>query len=157
MPALRELVAGLGATNAATYLQSGNVVFRSEEPPAALADAIRAAVERELGLDVAVILRSRDEIKRIVTHNPFLAAGADPATLHLAFLDEEPEPAALQIALTQDTGPDELRVAGRDVYLRYPGGYGRTKLSNAFLERHLRVTATTRNWRTVTALAELMP
>ena len=85
----------------------------------------------------------------------FADSGIDPAKLHVTFLGGNPDPDRVAHLAGKRFEPDELRVAGREVYLHCPSGYGRTKLQNDFLERQLAVAATTRNWKTVTALAEL--
>jgi uncharacterized protein (DUF1697 family) len=155
MSDLRGLVDALGAEDVRTYVQSGNVVFRSPLAAARLEADLAAAVRREFGLDIAVLVRSGTELAKTVAGNPFVAAGADPAKLHVTFLVATPDRARVRALGEDDVAPEELHVAGRTVYLHVPGGYGRAKLTNAFFEKRLAVAATTRNWRTVTALAEL--
>ena len=150
MKDLRALVEELGGEDVRTYLQSGNVVFTGR---ALRAEAIEKGIRDSLGLDVTVLVRTKAELDQLVRGNPF--ATADPKTLHLTFLAAAPDKAGAKKLGDQTFEPDELEVGGREVYLRCPNGYGRSKLSNAFLEKQLGVTATTRNWKTVTALAEL--
>jgi uncharacterized protein (DUF1697 family) len=156
MPVLEALFAGLGYSDVVTYIQSGNVVFAGRSKnAAAIARNIEEDITRELGLDVAVLLRTKEELAELARTNPFLRTDADPFKLHVTFLAESP-PAALARAVEEfDAGPDEARVVGRDVYLHCPSGYGNTKLSGAFVERRLKTVATTRNWNTVTKLVEL--
>lgn len=153
MADLRALVAGLGAEAVGTYLQSGNVVFRSATARTELRAGIERALADELGLEVAVLLRTPAELERIAAGNPF--AGVGRKELHVAFLSAEPDPELVEALGPRPFPPDELRVAGEEAYLRYPKGLGRSKLSNAFLEKALGVRATTRNWNTVTRLAQL--
>ncbi|HZO62398.1 MAG TPA: DUF1697 domain-containing protein [Gaiellaceae bacterium] len=155
MADLRALVEGLGAEDVQSYVQSGNVVLRSSETAAVLARRIESAVSRSLGLEVTVVVRTGRRLARIVAANPFAGPEVAPTALHVAFLASRPAPAAVAELARRDFGQDRFEVAGEDVYLLYPGGAGRTKLSNTALERHLGVRATMRNWRTVTALAEL--
>jgi uncharacterized protein (DUF1697 family) len=156
MEELRALFVSLGHEDVTTYLQSGNVVFGSSSGGAReLAARIEARIAETLDLEVTVMLRTAGELARVVEGNPFLAGPADPASLHVTFLAREPDPIAVQRLEPARFAPDELVVAGREVYLNCPGGYGRTKLGNAFFERRLGVAATTRNWRTVTTLAGL--
>jgi uncharacterized protein (DUF1697 family) len=150
MQDLRALVEELGGEDVRTYLQSGNVVFGGR---ALTAEAIAEAIHESLGVDVHVLVRSGAELGKVVRGNPF--PKADPATLHVTFLAEAPDEARVKDLGERTFEPDEFEVAGREVYLRCPNGYGRSKLSNAFLEKQLGVPATTRNWKTVTALAEL--
>jgi uncharacterized protein (DUF1697 family) len=155
MPDLRELFEALGHEEVATYVQSGNVVFRGRGEAAALTRAIERRIARDLGLDVAVILRSSTQLARIVGANPFARKEREPTRLHVTFLAETPPGAAARELSSGDFAPDALHVQGKEVYLHTPQGYGRTKLNGAFFEQKLGVVATTRNWRTVTKLAEL--
>ena len=101
------------------------------------------------------VVRTRDEMARVVEHSPFAGRGSDPAALHVTFLAAEPDPETVGRLEVPASGDDEFEVIGREVYLHCPNGYGRSKLDNAFWERRLQVPATTRNWRTVTKLVEL--
>jgi uncharacterized protein (DUF1697 family) len=155
MADLRALFEALEAEDVETYVQSGNVVYRSASGgPASSEQAIRQELSRQLGLDVAVLLRTKAQLAKVVSANP-LAEGSEPVQLHVTFLAERPAPARVRALDPERSAPDVFRVAGREVYLRCPNGYGRSKLSNAFFEQQLGVAATTRNWRTVTTLAEL--
>ncbi len=157
MKALRELFAGLGYEDVQTYIQSGNVVFTKSgsASPARLAAAIEKGIAEELGLEVRVLVRTAKEMAEIVEGNPFLAARADPSHLHVTFLAERRDGDRLAKVDPDAFAPDQFRVQGREVYLHCPGGYGRSKLNNAFWERQAGVAATTRNWKTVTTLLQL--
>jgi uncharacterized protein (DUF1697 family) len=155
MADLRAIVDGLGGTDVRTYVQSGNAVFRHRSAAATLERRLAAAIERELGLEIAVLLRSGAQLAKIVKGNPFLRRGADPSALHLTLLASTPARARLRQVREVEVGDGRFEVSGREVYLHLPSGYGGSKLSNAFFEKHLAVPATTRNWRTVAALAEL--
>jgi uncharacterized protein (DUF1697 family) len=155
MPELRALVEDLGCSDVSTYLQSGNVVFRSERAAGPLAKSIEQGIESELGLDVTVVIRSRRQLERLVVANPFGRPRAKENTLYVTFLAEKPDRQRVRQLAEESFEPERFALAGQDVYLVFPNGYGRSKLNNALLERRLGVPATTRNWRTVTALAEL--
>jgi uncharacterized protein (DUF1697 family) len=155
MTDLRELFEALGHEDVATYVQSGNVVFKARGDAASLTTAIERRITRELGLDVAVILRSKTQLARIAAGNPFARKERDPTRLHVTFLAETPARAAVRELTRGDFSPDALHVQGKEVYLHTPDGYGQTKLSGGFFEKKLDVVATTRNWRTVTKLGEL--
>ena len=102
-------------------------------------------------------MRSGRQLARILDANPFATPDVDPKTVHVTFLAGQPAPDRVK-ALAGADGPfgdDRFEVAGTDIFLHCPGGYGVTKLNNAFFERRTGVVATTRNWRTVTALAGL--
>jgi uncharacterized protein (DUF1697 family) len=156
MDDLRRLFLGLRHADVHSYLQSGNVIFRSaaEDPPR-LAGEIERRIARDLGVTITVLLRTADDLAHVVANNPFLRRVADPATLHVTFLADAPDRDRAARLETPGGQPDELALAGREVYLQCPNGYGRTKLSNAYIERRLGVAATTRNWRTVTTLRDL--
>ena len=153
MADLREIFAACGAENVNTYVQSGNVVFTGASPKR-LVGEVETEIERRLGLDVRVLVRSARELEGLVSANPFPDEG-DPTRLHVTFLAEPPAPERVDGIDSAPFAPDEFRIAGREVYLHVPHGYGRTKLGNTFFERKLGVAATTRNWRTVLKLAEL--
>jgi uncharacterized protein (DUF1697 family) len=151
MADLRELFAALGAGDVKTHLQSGNVVFKG----AVEASAIEARIKRDLGLDIAVLVRTSAQLDKVVKGNPFANKVKHPKQLHVTFLMESP-PAARVKELDPERSPgDEFAVVGREVYLHTPNGYGVSKLSNAYFEKKLGVAGTSRNWNTVTALAEL--
>ena len=155
MERLRASFESLKAREVRTYVQSGNVVFVAAAPPAPLARKIQARLLRDFGFAVAVLLRTAQDLKDITTSNPLRTTSIDPSTLHVTFLADVPSKAAVLKLDALAKGPDRFHVAGREIYLRCPEGYGRTKLSNAAFERILSVSATTRNWKTVNALLEM--
>ena len=155
MPALKAMFGKLGFGNVSTYIQSGNVMFEDGKGLATdeLVKMISAGIAEQFGFTVPVIVRTGEEMERIAAGNPFLKEdGIDAEKLHVTFLAETPSPAALEAISKYDYSPDRFIIAGREVYLYCPGGYGNTRLSNSFFESKLKVTATTRNWRTVLRL-----
>jgi len=154
MAALKDIYEQLGLNNVVTYVQSGNVVFdTTEEDATALARAIENAITRSLGLDVPVVVRNKSCFQRLLDGNPFTHQRNEDLTfLHITFLSDVP---AVSAPLIPDGCLDEFVLEDRELYLFCPGGYGETKLSNSFFERKLKVTATTRNWKTVNALYDL--
>jgi uncharacterized protein (DUF1697 family) len=156
MSDVERVFATLGAQDVTIYLQTGNVVFRSRiGDEQDLAQTIEQGFADHLGTDLTVLLRAADAIQRIVQSNPFLGSESDLTKLHVTFCADQPEPDRADHLKTMRFDPDEFHLNGREIYLHTPNGYGRTKLSNAFFERTLRVAATTRNWNTVVKLAEL--
>ena len=154
MPALRQLCDDLGYSDVVTYIQSGNVVLRSPaRSAAAIERAMAAAIEKELGLAITVIVRSKADLAKVVAGNPF--PKAEPNRLHVAFLDAKPAVARVRALEAFDAGADEVSVRGREAYLHTPKGYGVSKLSAAFIEKQLQVVATARNWNSVTKLLDL--
>lgn len=156
MQDLRRLFQDLGHADAETYIQSGNVVFTYQGADRGrVAADIEAQLAARLGLTVTVVLRTATELGRLASANPFVARGVDPARLYVTFLAEEPEPDRWGRLEVPEGEPEEFAVAGSDLFLHYPNGYGRSKFHNGFIERRLGVAATTRNWNTVTKLREL--
>lgn len=155
MADLRALFASLGADDVETYVQSGNIIFTSRDRPPELTEAIEARIRRDLGLNVTVLLRTNAELAKVLAGNPFSRGGREPTKLHVTFLAEKPDRAHTRTLDPKRSEPDEFRVVGQEIYLHCPNGYGRSKLSNAYFEQQLGVAATTRNWKTVTTLAEL--
>lgn len=158
MKDLRPLFEALPAEDVSTYVQSGNVVFRSAIGAAAsVARAAEQQLSSRFDVDTVVIVRTADEMSQVVAENPFLRGGHDDTRMHVTFLATAPDSdrVAGLAAAAEAAGPDQVRVVGRNAYLSCPEGYGRTKLNNAFIERKLGVAATTRNWRTVTTLLKM--
>ena len=141
-----------------TLLQSGNVVLTSTESEPAISAGVSEAIAAAFDLRIPVVVRSAAEIATIASSNPFLALGAKPGatTLHVAFLLERPRAAGLQSLDPDRSPPDACVVSGRDVYLSYPNGSARTRLTLGYLERSLGVQGTARNWRTVLRIATLL-
>lgn len=154
MTDVRRIFADAGAREVTTYAQSGNVVFDADDAAAVTRAAERALTEL-LGGEATIVLRSGAELARVVRDNPFAADASEPKQLHVAFLAEPPDPALVEAIDPDRGGADRFHAAGREVYLYFPNGYGRTKIPAGYFERALRVPATARNWRTVTKLAEL--
>jgi uncharacterized protein (DUF1697 family) len=158
MPDLRALVESLGYGDVTTYLQSGNVVLSGKGSASSVAGSITEAIKDQLGLEVPVVVRTKSQLEKIAASSPYAEVEGDPKLFHVTFLAEAPKGESLKkLAGPPDRfGNDEFKVVGPDVYLYIPGGYGETKLNNSFFEKRLGVVATTRNWRSVTALAEMV-
>ena len=153
MPMLREIVESLGHTDVETYVQSGNVVFTPASEDSDLAETLSAALAERSGLEVKVIVRTADELERVVEGNPYQVD--DPTKVVVAFLADEVELGDLALGDLSSYLPDELTLAGRELYVSLPNGQARSKLMEALTKRRLPTTVTVRNWRTVLALAEL--
>ena len=153
MESLRELLRGLGCEGVRTHLQSGNAAFRTPDSPELTRARLEKRIARDLGLDVRVLVRERDELAHVVEANPLREVATDPARLLVAFLSRRPDPESVAELEPAAFEPDEFRVRGREIYLWCPNGVRRTKLTNAFLERRLDVSGTVRNWNTVAKMA----
>jgi uncharacterized protein (DUF1697 family) len=157
MDALRELYESLGLRGAQTYIQSGNVVFKTDAKDLVrLQKRIEDAIEKSCGFRTGVVLRSSADLKDIVRRNPFAKrSGIEPNRLVVSFLTGEPAPESKQKIAQIKVGPEELVLDGRELYVYYPDGMGKSKLTPAVIERALKVSGTARNWNTVTKLLEM--
>jgi len=156
MADLQQSFLALGHSDVSTYIQTGNVLFRSPSKNTAnLIAGIEAQLEQDFGSSPAVILRTTKELQHVVATSPYAARGADPARHHVTFLAEKPSKDTLSAFSPPPSGRDELVIIGKEVYVHTPDGYGNSKLSGAMLERRLGVVTTTRNWNTVAKLCEL--
>ena len=156
MAELRALYERHGHHDVRTHLQSGNVVSRVAMRTAHRVEhAITTAIAADLGLEVPVLVRTSTELRHVVDANPFVGVGGDTKALHVTFLATAARASVASAIDGRAFAPDEFRVAGREVYVSCPDGYGRTKITNTWFERKLGVVATTRNWATVTALVAL--
>ncbi len=156
MDALRELCGSLKLSGACTHLQSGNVVFKApDRSVATLAAKIEGGIERTFGFHSDVILRTPAEMAEIIAKNPFASRGVEPARLLVYFLARDPGDEAREKISKMDTGPEEVHVCARELYVYFPNGMARPKLSFAALDRALKTPATGRNWNTVTKLLEI--
>jgi uncharacterized protein (DUF1697 family) len=165
MADLRTVVESLGHGEVATYIQSGNVVFTSNDrDTAALAAGLERALEETLGVRSSVVVLSRDELAKVVADNPF-PEEEDPRRLHATFraaklgAEDAAAVAAAERRARDKGGRDQAKVVGRTVYLRTPDGLGRSELA-AQLARSSPSDGdrggTTRNWATVTRLLAML-
>jgi len=157
MDALRELYQSLKLRDAQTYVQSGNVVFRTEARDLALLTRrIQNGIERTFGCRPEVILRTTAELRNVIARNPFAKRrGIQPNKLLVTFLAADPGPEAQSQVLKLKCDPEELHISGRELYIYFPNGMGRSKLSVAALERTLKIHGTGRNWNSVVKLLEM--
>jgi len=154
MPALRDLLTQLGFADPRTVLQSGNIVFGCDRRRAAdLESVLEAEVERRLKVATDFFVRSAEEWRDMVAGNPFLKeAERDPSHLVVMALKDRPTAQAVQDLQAAVTGSEVVRAEGRHAYIVYPDGIGRSRLTNALIEKKLRTRGTGRNWNTVLKL-----
>jgi uncharacterized protein (DUF1697 family) len=155
MDALRALYEKIGFKQVKTYIQSGNVVFQTNKTNSkSLEKKIAESITGNFGFDVPVMVKEAEEIYEILKNNSFInKRKEDVSKLHVTFLSDKPAKAAADKLKEGNYGADEFIIADKNVYLFCPGGYGNTKLSNTFFENKLKLTATTRNWKTINELA----
>jgi uncharacterized protein (DUF1697 family) len=156
MGALRELLETIGLQNARTLLLSGNVVFESGSPAAKLEALLEGATAAKLGVTTDYFVRSAKEWRSIVDANPFpKEAKLDPGRLIMMCLKHPPDRASVAALQKAIKGREVVRANGREAYITYPDGQGRSKLTIAMIEKHLGTRGTARNWNTVLKLAAL--
>jgi uncharacterized protein (DUF1697 family) len=157
MDALKKVYENLGFRNVTTYVQSGNVIFSTiVTEPEKLEKMIYSRIEKDFGFEVPVIVLTAEKLKQVVDNNPFVIDPAkDPVFLHVTFLSSKPGKFDSNAIEEKKQDGEEISFADDVVYLYCPNGYGRTKLNNNFLESKLKVTATTRNWKTANELLKM--
>lgn len=157
MDALREVYLALKLEDPRTYVQSGNILFRTKEKISpALAKKIKLAIEREFGFAPEVILRTPDELRKAIAANPFHnRRDVEPGKLLVTFLSAEPGPEGRATIDGLKSYPEELHLRGRELYIYFPNGAGKSKLPWSSVERLLKVTGTARNWNSVTKVLEM--
>ena len=155
MKELAAIFAAAGARNVRTFIQSGNVIFEADNPEPTVA-AVTAEIARVYGYPGRIVVRSAAELAVAYQANPFAKAGAPLDTLHVYFLADMPDKAAVK-ALDPDRSPgDSFVVKGREVYLQLPDGMARTKLTNVYFDSKLKTVSTARNWKTVGKLVGML-
>jgi uncharacterized protein (DUF1697 family) len=154
MDRVRESFEGLGFERVQTYIQSGNVVFETSKiSAAALCKKIEARLLGDFGFSVSVILRTREEMEKVIRGNPLLTEkGLDLSKLHVAFLAGAPTATAIEKLQALTVPPDRSRGAGKELYFYFPNGVSGSSLWKHPLDRVLSVTTTMRNWNTVNQL-----
>lgn len=147
MDALRGIYESLKLEDVRTFIQSGNIIFRTKEKNLpALAKKIQAAVEREFGFRPEVVLRTTDELRQAIAASPFTKRrDVEPAKLLITFLIAEPAPEAHSTLSNLKSHPEELHLKGRELYIYFPNGMGKTKLPWSSVEKLLKTTGTARN------------
>ena len=159
MADLKKLCESLGLKNVQTYIQSGNLIFELEqpEPISALETRLQKAFSEAFGFGIPVLIRTAAEWADSIAKNPFLnEEHLDIDRLHLTCLKELPSPDLLEKIKTFQYLPDRFEIVDRDVFIFCAAGYGTSKLVNSFFESKLKTQATTRNWKTVMQLNEMI-
>lgn len=156
MAALRELCEGLGFRGAATYVQSGNVVFSATGRPDAVAQRLGEALAARFGFEVDVVVRTAAQWERYAAGSPFPdAESADPSHLLLFLTQRPPAPGAAAALRERARHGERIAQSGDALWVHFPQGVARSKLTPALLDRVLGAPATGRNWNTVVALRDL--
>ena len=156
MDALRRIYEDLGYINVRTYIQSGNVIFQSDQSdPKEMEMGISNKIKVIFSFDVPVIVKTKDELAGIFRNNPFLQTHTNEIDkLHVTLFSSQPE-LSDNVNMNIGLGNDKFAFGDSVMYLYCPDGYGKTKLPNQYLEQKLKVIATTRNWKTITELIKI--
>jgi len=156
---LKAVYQMLGFTKVITYIQSGNVIFEAKKNLSIqkIEEAIKLAIQKKYDYEVPVLVRTVESIKSVVKINPFLKEG-DVAIerMYFTFLAEKPSAENLENIKTIDTKKDSYKIIDKDVFIYLSGKFSDSKLTNNFFETKLKVKATTRNWKTVSKLIEII-
>ncbi len=155
MPDLREALEAAGYDDVRTYLQSGNVVLTSTAPPKKVARDCERLLADRFGLEIAVVTRTRTELARVVERNPLEGVAKDPKRYQVSFLEAKPAAKVVRELEELAAGAEKVVSVGREIYAWHPAGVARSKLWARLAGKNLGVTATARNWTTVTKLLEL--
>lgn len=157
MALLKDMLEKLGFGKVATYIQSGNVVFQSQsEDTANLAAQIAAAIKETFGFEVIIFLKSLAELKSIILLNPYAGIPLQAEErIYFTMLSGQPQEEKWAAMVQKNEGPDEVSLQNDVAYLYCRGGYNRTLFSNPFMEKQLKLSATTRNLETMAKMLEL--
>jgi uncharacterized protein (DUF1697 family) len=152
MPELRTLLTGAGFDDVRTYMQSGNIVLSSAASPQELARECQTLIAEHFGLQVDAVVRTRDELADVIRSNPLGKVAVDPRRYQVSFLAAELDPDVTRKLGGLAVSPEQFVAIGRELYAWHPEGVARSRLSKQLAGRGLGVTATARNWTTVTTL-----
>ncbi len=156
MADLKAMFERIGYEAVITYIQSGNVIFKTKKiAEAILETSIKEGIKKTFGFDVPVIVLAHDELQLLAEENPYKDSDLDHKFLHFTLLSSPPDSDKVKVIQAMEFPGEAFTITKRVVYLSLPNGYGRTKLNNNFFESKLKVQATTRNLKSVNKLLEL--
>jgi uncharacterized protein (DUF1697 family) len=157
MDALRALYVSLKLEDPRTYVQSGNIIFRTKEKNStALAKKIQNAIEAKFKCRPEVILRTPDEFRKAIAASPFAdRPHLEPGKILVTFLAADPGSVAESMLRTLKKHPEELHLKGRDLYIYFPDGAGKSKLPWASIAKSLNTAGTARNWNSVLKMLQI--
>lgn len=156
MDELKKSISRLNLESVKTYIQSGNVVFNSDNSDSSfLKEKIEDEIRSSFGFDVTVIIRTKEQLETLIKNSPF--KDEDTNHVYITFLSELPNENLIEDLKIDDikNKSDKIFFSPKEIYLFLPGGYGRTKLNNNYFEKKLGTSATTRNWKTVNKLMDI--
>jgi uncharacterized protein (DUF1697 family) len=155
---LKELFIGLKFSDPISYIQSGNVVFRSTEANISkIENKISSAIHENYSYNIEVLVLSRKSFIEIFKINPFIKnESLDQKKIYTMFLGKKPDIELFNLVKNDDNYPEEMILKGKTIYMYYVNGCGRSKVTTSFIEKKLNVKATARNWNTVRNLDRLL-
>lgn len=157
MAELRDSLSAVGLEDPKTLLQSGNVVVDSNADAPALVDIVETTIQSTFGFQSTVIARTADEIRELLANHPFTDEQIEDGRFaHVGFCRDQPDRDGFEALQEAHEGPEEMRLVGRELFVYYPDGSGRSKLTNSVIEKHLATPTTSRNWNTVQKLAAIL-
>ena len=155
MPELRKALEEAGFDEVQTYVQSGNVVLSSSGSAAHVARTVERQVSESFGLDIDVVVRTRAQLAKVVERNPLAKVAKNPKRYQVSFLSAKPSAGVMRKLEEAAAEKERVVLIGREIYAWHPEGVGRSRLWTLLAGRGLGVTATARNWTTVTKLLDL--
>jgi uncharacterized protein (DUF1697 family) len=157
MDALKQLFLNLGHQNVVTYIQSGNVIFASKGTDVLkLQTEIHDKIKEDSGLNIPILIITKQELESALANNIFVNNRSEDITkLHITFMSQPSLTTDIAQIMAVNYGEDEFIIVEKTIYLFCPNGYGNTKLMNTFFEKKLKVSCTTRNWKTTNELLRL--
>ncbi|MFR9794794.1 DUF1697 domain-containing protein [Streptomyces sp. MS06] len=155
MAELRTLLTDLGYEDVSTYLQSGNALLTSPQPPAEVAERVEAGIEKQFGKKVRCLVRTHGQLRSVIDAHPLAEAAVTPSWMFALFLSGPLDPDRVAEQDPRGLAPDQVRLGEGVVYQWCPQGPLEAPDVSAFLERHHAVTVTARNWNTLVKLAKL--
>lgn len=157
MEALKTVLEDIGFKNVQTYIQSGNVFVDSdEENPAAVGFHIRQEIYRAFGYEVPVVVIGKEDLEACFKNSPYWKEKeADLKKLYVTFVSKVLSSNAIHDLKMSQVKPDEACIDASRIYIKYAVGAGKTRFDQKYIEKKLNVTATMRNWNTVTKLLEI--
>jgi uncharacterized protein (DUF1697 family) len=157
MDDLKVLFISLKLRDPQTYVQSGNIIFTTDERDLAkLTKILETAIHKEFGFQSDAILRSAKDLREVIANNPFgKRKDIHPGKLLVTFFSADPGEAARNQVRAIPCDPEEIFIDGREAYIYFPNGAGRSKLNWAVIPKTLKVQGTARNWNSVTKMLEI--
>jgi uncharacterized protein (DUF1697 family) len=157
MDLLKKALEMIGFQNVQTYIQSGNVFVDSEEENAAkVGFQIQQEIFKSFGHDVPIVMLAKQDLEACFTNNPFLKeADVDFKKLYVAFVSKELRSDSINDLKISQFKPDEARIDASRIFIKYAVGAGKTRLDQKYIEKKLNLTATIRNWNTVSQLLQM--